>query len=126
MGNLLSKLKQSQKKVQKKVKSKINPNSAFGTLTDEEIALVLALRAKNARISLQKNQKEFSKSLNLSSASTYSNFEQKGTISLLNLIKVFRGLGRLNELENLLQPTVKDKVESIDKKPKQRVRSSKE
>lgn len=126
MGNLLSKLKQSQKKVQNKVKSKINPNSAFGTLTDEEIALVLALRAKNARISLQKNQKEFSKSLNLSSASTYSNFEQKGTISLLNLIKVFRGLGRLNELENLLQPTVKDKVESIDKKPKQRVRSSKE
>lgn len=122
MGNLLSKLKQSQKKIQQKVKSKINPSSAFGTLTDEEIALVLALRTKNARISLDKNQKEFSKSLNLSSSSTYSNFEQKGTISLLNLIKVFRGLGRLSELEALLQPTLKDKIEAIDKRPRQRVR----
>lgn len=125
MSDLLNKLKNSQKKIEKKIKKNINPNSAFGTLTDEEISFVLALRAKNTRISIDKNQKEFSDTLSLSSVSTYSNFEQKGTISLLNFIKVMRGLGRLNELENLLQPSIKDKIEAIDNKQKHRVRKVK-
>jgi hypothetical protein len=53
-SDLLKKLQSSQKKVKNKLKTKLNPNIAFGTLTDEEIAMVLALRAKNLRLSQNK------------------------------------------------------------------------
>jgi transcriptional regulator with XRE-family HTH domain len=111
-----------QTKAKKQLKEKLNPNSPFATLTDEEIALVLSLRAKNLRISQNKKQKEFSQEANLSSTSTYSNFEQKGTISLINFIKVIRTLDRLEEFEKLLLPTVEDKIQNLDKKNIKRVR----
>jgi hypothetical protein len=120
--SLLEKLKKSQNKAKKNLKEKLNPNSAFATLTDEEIALVLALRAKNLRISLEKKQKEFSEIANLSSPTTYSNFEQKGTVSLLNFIKIIRSFGRVNELEYLLQPTVFQKVSELQTTKKKRIR----
>jgi hypothetical protein len=55
----------------------------------------------------------------LSSPTTYSNYEQKGTISMINFIKVMRTLGKLEELEKLLLPTAKEKIEKFEK---QRVR----
>lgn len=118
-NELLKKLQQSQKKAQKAIKKRLNPNSAFATLTDDEIMLVLALRAKELRISQNKKQNEFSNEAKLSSPTTYSNFEQKGTISMINFIKVIRTFGRLDELERLLQPTTKEKIE---KEKKQRIR----
>lgn len=118
-SDLLKKLQSSQKKVKNKLKTKLNPNIAFGTLTDEEIAMVLALRAKNLRLSQNKKQKDIAKEANLSSPTTYSNYEQKGTISMINFIKVMRTLGRLEELEKLLLPTAKEKIEKFEK---QRVR----
>ncbi len=121
-NKLLDKLKQSQNKIKNKLKDNLNINSQFSTLTDEEISLVLALRAKKIRVSKNKKQKEFSSEINLSSTSTYSNFEQKGNISMLNFIKVMRGFGLLNELEKLLQPSITQKIESINKEQKQRVR----
>ena len=45
-NELLKKLQKSQTKIKKKLKNKLNPNSAFRTLTDDEIAMVLAMRAK--------------------------------------------------------------------------------
>lgn len=45
-NELLKKLQDSQIKVKQKLKNNLNINSAFGTLTNEEIAMVLALRAK--------------------------------------------------------------------------------
>ena len=86
----------------------MNLNSSFGTLTDEEISLVLAIRSKNMRKVQKLKQKDFAKQINLSSATTYSNFEQKGTISLLNFIKIVRGFGKLNELEQLLVPNIEE------------------
>ena len=121
-SKLLEKLQKTQKEVEKSVKKKLNPNSAFGTLTDDEIALVLAYRAKNLRISQQTKQSEFSKAAKLSSASTYANFEQKGTVSLINFIKIVRNFGRLHELETLLKPTVAEKIEAFDKEVKKRIR----
>ena len=121
-NSLLKKLQDSQNKIKNNKKDSLNTNTPFGTLTDEEISLVLALRAKSARISLDKTQNEFSKLANFSAASTYSNFEQKGNISLLNFIKLMRAMGRLQEVESLLQPTIKDKIENIETKQKQRVR----
>jgi len=120
-NNLLEKLQQSSKYLQKTKKQKLNVNSDFNTLTDEEISLVFALRAKNLRISQNKKQKEFSDEADLSSSTTYSNFEQKGTISLLNFIKVMKNFGRINELENLLKQSVTQSIEEFESK-KKRVR----
>jgi len=120
-NKLLDKLQKTQKDVIKSVKKKLNPNSPFSTLTDDEIALVLAYRAKNIRISQNTKQSVFSKTAKLSSVSTYANFEQKGTVSLINFIKIMRNFGRLHELETLLNPTVSQKIESFDKETKKRI-----
>jgi hypothetical protein len=123
MSNLLEKLKQTQKIVEKEYRKNLNPESNFSVLTDDEIALVLAYRAKELRISLNQKQKDFAKSAKLSASSTYSNFEQKGTISLINFIKVMRSFGRLYELDTLLKPTLLDKIDSIKKPKKRRVKN---
>ena len=122
MSELLKKLQEAQKTSKKTLKKNININSAFGTLTDDEISYVLALRAKKARLSSNQTQSEFSKKASLSSATTYSNFEQNGRISLINFIKVMRSFGRLNELEVLLNETVKEKINKFNTKEKQRVK----
>jgi DNA-binding phage protein len=122
MSELFDKLKAVQKNTKKDVKKNINPNSAFGTLTDEEIAYVMALRAKKLRIASNQKQSELSKKANLSSPTTYSNFEQTGKISFLNFIKVIRTLGRLNELETMLQESVRQKIDTLKTKEKQRVK----
>ena len=121
-SKLLEKLQRTQKEVLKSVKKKLNPNSSFSTLTDDEIALVLAYRAKKMRISQNIKQSDFSKTAKLSSVSTYTNFEQKGTVSLMNFIKIMRNFGKLHELETLLNPTVAEKIEVFDKDTKKRVR----
>ena len=114
-NELLKKLQNSQTKIKKKLKNKLNPNSAFGTLTDDEIAMVLAMRAKELRLSQNKKQSDFAKEAELSSPTTYSNYEQKGSISMINFIKVMRTFGRLEELEKLLLQTTKEKIEKIEK-----------
>lgn len=121
-SELLRKLQKAQKNIKKDRKENLNINSSFGTLTDEEIALVLSLRAKELRIGQNKKQVEFSNEANLSSPTTYSNFEQKGNISMLNFIKVIRNFGRLDELEKLLLPTPKEMIEKFEKSDKKRVR----
>jgi len=115
-NELLKKLQLSQTKVKKKLKNRLNPNSAFGTLTDDEIAIVLAIRAKEIRLSQNKKQSDFAKEAQLSSPTTYSNYEQKGSISMINFIKVMRTFGRLEELEKLLLPTTKEKIEKLEKR----------
>src|SRR5574344_1685417 len=94
-SELLRKLQNSQKIIKKNRKENLNINSSFGILTDEEIALVLSLRAKELRISQNKKQVEYSNEANLSTPTAYTNFEQKGNISMLKFIKVIRTFGRL-------------------------------
>jgi len=119
---LLKKLQESQKKLNRSLKDNLNIYSSFKTLTDEEIALVLSLRAKELRISQNKKQVEFSSEANLSSATTYSNFEQKGNISMINFIKIMRTFGRVEDLEKLLLPTTKDMIQKLENSNKKRVR----
>ena len=124
-SELLKKLKHSQQNAKKIVKRKLTPTSTFATLTDDEIAQVIAMRAKELRIKQDKKQREFSAEAELSSPTTYANFEQKGIISLANFIKVMRTFGRLEELEALLRPTVKEQIEDVKANilvPKKRVR----
>ena len=124
-SELLKKLKHSQQNAKKIVKRKLTPTSTFAILTDDEIAQVIAMRAKELRVKQDKKQREFSAEAQLSSPTTYANFEQKGIISLANFIKVMRTFGRLEELEALLRPTVKEQIEDVKANilvPKKRVR----
>ena len=124
-SELLKKLKHSQQNAKKIVKRRLTPTSTFATLTDDEIAQVIAMRAKELRVKQDKKQREFSAEAELSSPTTYANFEQKGIISLANFIKIMRTFGRLEELEALLRPTVKEQIEDVKANilvPKKRVR----
>jgi len=123
-NNLLSKLKSLEQDAKTTKKKNIHIDASFTTLTDEEISLVLAHRAKKLRIESNLKQSEFSKSASLSSTTTYSNFEQTGKASLINFIKIVRNFGRINELENLLKSDISSVIESVNsvKKLKKRVR----
>jgi len=118
-SNLLNKLKSYEKSTKKK---EVNPNASFSTLTDEEILLVLAHRAKKLRIQNNLKQREFSKSANLSSLSTYSNFEQSGKVSLLNFVKIVRSFGQMTALENVLKSDIATRIEEVERKGKMKKR----
>ena len=122
--DLLSKLKSFEQDAKKAKQKNINIDAAFTTLTNEEISLVLAHRAKKLRIENNLKQSEFSKSASLSSPTTYSNFEQTGKASLINFIKIVRTFGRIQELENLLKSDISSVIDSVKsvKRPKKRVR----
>ncbi|MEA1918988.1 MAG: hypothetical protein U9N52_04050 [Campylobacterota bacterium] len=124
-GNkLLSKLKSFEQEAKTTKKKNINSDASFATLTDEEISLVLAHRAKKLRVENKLKQSEFSKGAKLSSATTYSNFEQTGKVSLINFIKIIRNFGRIQDLENLLKSDISTIINNAQNriKPKQRVR----
>ena len=123
-SNLLSKLKAFEQDAKTTKKKNINIDATFSTLTDEEISLVLAHRAKKLRIENNLKQSEFSKSANLSSPTTYSNFEQTGKASLINFIKIVRNFGRMEELENLLKSDILSVIANAQNsnKVKKRVR----
>ena len=106
---LLSKLESFAKGAKKVHRESVSVDANFSLLTDEEIALVLAHRSKKLRIANHQKQREFSKNANLSSSTTYANFEQTGKISLLNFIKVFRAFGKLSDIETLLKTTITEK-----------------
>ncbi|QSZ43188.1 hypothetical protein GJV85_13515 (plasmid) [Sulfurimonas aquatica] len=112
---LLSKLKEYEKDAKHTKKQNVNIDASFATLTDEEILLVLAHRAKKLRIENNLKQKEFSNGAQLSSSTTYSNFEQTGKVSLINFIKIVRNFGRLSELEGLLKSTLSSQIDSFEK-----------
>ena len=100
-------------------------NKSFVLLSEEEMALVLAHRAKRLRLQKNIKQKELGKMANLSSATTYSNFEQTGKISLVNFLKVLRALGRIPEAEELLKLSLSDIISNYEDKTlisKKRVR----
>ena len=123
-NNLLSKLKSFEQNAKTTKKKNINIDTTFSTLTDEEISLVLAHRAKKLRIENNLKQSEFSKSANLSSPTTYSNFEQTGKASLINFIRIVRNFGRMEELENLLKSDISSVIDNAQdsNKVKKRVR----
>ena len=121
-STLLSKLESFAKGAKKAQRESISVDANFSLLTDEEIALVLAHRSKKLRIANNQKQREFSKSANLSSPTTYSNFEQTGKISLLNFIKVFRAFGKISEIENLLKTTISEKIDVAQNSQKEKKR----
>ena len=57
---LLDKLNSAKDELKKKKKTQINTQSPFSILTDEEIALVLAKRARDIRVRKKRTQAELS------------------------------------------------------------------
>jgi hypothetical protein len=123
-NTLLSKLQSLQKEAKNAKKKSINTEASFETLTAEEITLVLAHRAKKLRIENELKQSQFSKHANLSSSTTYANFEQTGKISLINFVKVCQAFGRIAELDSLLKSSISSEIDKIEGilKEKKRVR----
>ena len=121
-SNLLSKLKSFEQDAKTTKRKNINIDASFSTLTDEEISLVLAHRAKKLRIDSNLKQSEFSKGADLSSPTTYSNFEQTGKTSLINFIKIVRNFGRIKELEDLLKSDISSLINSAQNSNKARKR----
>ena len=89
-------------------------NKSFALLSEDEMALVLAHRAKRLRLQKNIKQKELGKTANLSSATTYSNFEQTGKISLINFLRVLKALGRVSEAEELLKLSLSDTINTYE------------
>jgi len=119
---LLNSLKSIEKQEKSFKRQNVNIDASFNILTDEEVLLVLAHRAKKLRVNENIKQSTFSKKAQLSSPSTYSNFEQTGKVSLLNFIKIVRAFGRLSELQLLLNSSLSQKVDSFEKKRTERKR----
>lgn len=107
----------------------VNTNSPFALLTDKEITMVLAKRARDTRVRQGKTQADVASGANITSKSTYTNFEQNGTISLENFVKVVRSLGKLEHLEEILKESLADKLSDFEsgksKKKNVRVRVKK-
>ena len=128
LGSILNKIKAADQEIKAKQANTLTSdvqNRSFALLSEEEVALVLAHRAKRLRLQKNIKQKELGKMANLSSATTYSNFEQTGKISLINFLKVLRALGRLSEAEALLKLSLSDTIDSYEDKTlmsKKRVR----
>jgi len=128
LGSILNKIKAADQEIKAKQANTLTSdiqNSSFVLLAEEEVALVLAHRAKRLRLQKNIKQKELGKMANLSSATTYSNFEQTGKISLINFLKILRALGRLPEAEALLKLSLSDTIDSYEDKTlmsKKRVR----
>jgi len=89
-------------------------NKSFALLSEDEMALILAHRAKRLRLQKNIKQKELGKIANLSSATTYSNFEQTGKISLINFLRVLKALGRVSEAEELLKLSLSDTINTYE------------
>ena len=117
LGSILNKIKAADQEIKAKQANTLTSdvqNRSFALLSEEEVALVLAHRAKRLRLQKNIKQKELGKMANLSSATTYSNFEQTGKISLINFLKVLRALGRLSEAEALLKLSLSDTIDSYE------------
>lgn len=93
-----------------KEKNHLHADSATKLLTDEEMAMVLAKRSERLRFRQSKKQSDFDMP-----QSTYSKFANSGQISLEGFIKVLRALGRYDELDALLKPTLAEEFEHFKK-----------
>ena len=114
---LLSRLDDVKKEVTKQRNKEFDYTQEyrFALLSDEEVALVLAHRAKGVRIEQNRKQSDVAHNAGLRSTSTYSNFEQTGVVTLQNFIKIIRSLGRIEELEQILHQTLDEKIKRFEK-----------
>ena len=89
--------------------------SKFQLNTSTEVARTLADRVKTLR--LQKKWKRSTLAARSGvSESSLRRFEQSGKVSLENFLKLLSALGRLDEMNELLQPPAARSIEDLVKK----------
>jgi transcriptional regulator with XRE-family HTH domain len=82
----------------------------FGIKTTVEVAQALAGRVKRLRLQRKWKRSTFAERSGVSESSL-RRFEQSSKISLENFLKLLSALGRLGEMDELLQPPA---IQSID------------
>ncbi len=85
----------------------------YSFYTAPEIALALADRVKELRLSKRWKRNTLAKRSGVSVASLIR-FEQKGLVSLENFLKLVNALGRLDEVEKLLLPSIAGSIEELE------------
>ncbi len=73
----------------------------FELLTIDEIQNTFSQRIKKLRLAQNKTQDDFSRSIGISKA-TYVRFEKGADGSFKTFLSIAKGLGRINEIEKLL------------------------
>jgi len=100
----------------------------YELLTIDEIQNNLSKKIKVLRLAQNKTQEDFSRSIGVSKA-TYVRFEKHGDGSFKTYLSIIKGLGRLNEIEKLLNlesfSPIQAFKEGIKNKPRQRAVSQK-
>lgn len=87
---------------------------SYSLLTTNEVAENLSSRLKQLRL-LKKWKRTTLAQRSGVSVSSLIRFEQESKISLDNLLKLLSALGRLNEIEKLLQPPKARSIDDLDK-----------
>ncbi|MBU2644664.1 helix-turn-helix domain-containing protein [bacterium] len=85
----------------------------FSLYTSPEIAVILANRLKELRLSKKWKRTTLAKRSGVSVASLIR-FEQKALVSLENFLKLVNALGRLDEIERLLLPSVAKSIDELE------------
>lgn len=88
---------------------------SYSLLTTIEAAENLSLRLKQLRLLKKWKRTTLAQRSGVSVASLIR-FEQESKISLNNLLKLLSALGRLNEVEKLLQPPKARSIDDLDNK----------
>jgi transcriptional regulator with XRE-family HTH domain len=97
----------------------------YELMTTKEIQKDIASKIKQIRLSQNKTQEYFANSIGISKA-TYIRFENSATGSFETFLTILQGLGKISELEQILQIHNYSPLQSIKTpKEKKRKRASK-
>ena len=100
----------------------------YELLTIDEIQNNLSKKIKALRLVQNKTQEDFSRTIGVSKA-TYVRFEKYADGSFKTFLAISKGLGRINEIEKLLNlesfSPVQEFKDGIKNKPRQRAKAQK-
>lgn len=89
----------------------------YSIYTPDEVAKSLAKRLKELRLLKKMKRTTLAERSGVSTASLIR-FEQKGLVSLENLLKLMHALGRLDEIDQLLVPPLAQSIDELEQQGK--------
>jgi len=96
----------------------------YKLMLTKEIQKDIALKIKKLRLAQNKTQEYFAQTIGISK-STYIRFENSGDGSFETFIKILQGLGKIDELENILTIQEYSPLKELqNKSPKERKRAN--
>lgn len=92
----------------------------YSLYTPDDVAKSLAKRLKELRLLKKMKRTTLAERSGVSTASLIR-FEQKGLVSLENLLKLMHALGRLEEMGKLLHPPPAQSIDELEQQEKKRL-----